>query len=225
MMLAAKNNTHRSIICLNPTQLQKRHLYLVNKRLLDVLVSVLALGLFSPIFVLIAIVIKLETPTAKIFYTQERVGQDGQVFTMYKFRSMIPNADTQIQALLQQNEIQGAMFKMKRDPRVTPVGAFLRRYSLDELPQIINVLRGQMSCVGPRPPLPTEYAQYTNYDKQRLYIKPGCTGLWQVTVRNLADFTTMVTLDLHYIESCSIHTDLLIIGKTIAIMIKPNAAY
>lgn len=224
-MLATKNFAQRSIICLNPAQLRRRHFYFVIKRLLDLIVSTFALVALSPILFLIMVIIKLEDPNNKIIFSQKRVGQNGHIFTMYKFRSMIPDAEAQQEALLGQNDIQGAMFKMKHDPRVTPVGAFLRRYSLDELPQLINVLQGHMSCVGPRPPLPNEYNQYTNYDKQRLYAKPGCTGLWQVTMRNSADFQTMVALDLHYIEASSIRIDLLIIFKTIIIMAKPNTAF
>ena len=138
---------------------------------------------------------------------------------------MVKNADALKKELMAQNEIEGAMFKMKDDPRITRVGHFIRKYSLDELPQLFNVLKGDMSLVGPRPPLPEEVAQYTDYQKQRLLVTPGCTGLWQVTVRNEADFDEMVDLDLKYIQQRGFMMDLCILIMTVKIMIKPNGAY
>ena len=135
------------------------------------------------------------------------------------------NADALKNELMAQNEIEGAMFKMKDDPRITRVGHFIRKYSLDELPQLFNVLKGDMSLVGPRPPLPEEVAQYTDYQKQRLLVTPGCTGLWQVTVRNEADFDEMVDIDLNYIQQRGFMMDLWILVMTVKIMIKPNGAY
>ena len=123
------------------------------------------------------------------------------------------------------SEVDGAMFKMKNDPRVTRVGKFIRKTSIDEFPQLLNVLLGQMSIVGPRPPLPREVADYTQYDKQRLYVKPGCTGLWQVTARNSVGFQEMVNIDLDYIQRRSIWLDLKIIFKTIKVIFVPNEAY
>ncbi len=159
------------------------------------------------------------------FYSQVRVGKDGRHFQMWKFRSMVKNADALKKELLELNEVRGAMFKMKEDPRVTKVGRFIRKYSLDELPQLFNVLKGDMSLVGPRPPLPEEVAQYTDYHKQRLLVTPGCTGLWQVTARNEVDFEEMVELDLDYIQRRSLMLDLWILMMTVKIMIKPNGAY
>ena len=149
---------------------------------------------------MIASAIKWENPKGTIFYTQTRVGKYQILFKMYKFRSMQENADSIITKLKSQNEVDGAMFKMKHDPRVTKVGHFLRRHSLDEIPQLWNVFKGDMSLVGPRPPLEREVVQYTDYDKQRLSVKPGCTGLWQVSGRNNVGFHEMVELDLKYIK-------------------------
>lgn len=144
---------------------------------------------------------------------------------MWKFRSMIVNADKMVEQLEEQNEIDGAMFKIKDDPRVTKVGHIIRKYSLDELPQLWNVLKGDMSLVGPRPPLPMEVADYTDYDKLRLIVTPGCTGLWQVTKRNDADFDKMVELDLEYINNSSLWFDFKILLKTVGVVIHPNSAY
>ena len=144
---------------------------------------------------------------------------------MWKFRSMIVNADKMVKQLEEQNEIDGAMFKIKDDPRVTKIGHVIRKYSLDELPQLWNVLKGDMSLVGPRPPLPMEVADYTDYDKLRLTVTPGCTGLWQVTKRNDADFDEMVELDLEYINKSSLWFDFKILLKTVGVVIHPNSAY
>lgn len=144
---------------------------------------------------------------------------------MYKFRSMQMNADTLLSELLKYNEIEGAMFKMRDDPRVTRIGKFIRKTSIDELPQLINVLKGDMRLVGPRPPLEREVVVYSKYDMQRLIVKPGCTGPWQVSGRNNVSFAEMVDLDLHYNQNMSLWTDFKIIVKTIVIMIHPNSAY
>lgn len=160
-----------------------------------------------------------------VFYKQIRVGKNGCHFKMYKFRSMVINADQLLEELKGQNDVDGAMFKMKHDPRITKIGHFIREHSLDELPQLVNVLKGDMSLVGPRPPLPSEVDQYTEYDKQRLYVIPGCTGLWQATVRNKVGFNEMVQLDIQYIQKASFMFDLWIIWKTIEIIIRPNGSY
>lgn len=159
------------------------------------------------------------------FYSQERIGKDEKPFKMWKFRSMIVNADKMVEQLEEQNEIDGAMFKIKDDPRVTKIGHVIRKYSLDELPQLWNVLKGDMSLVGPRPPLPMEVEDYTPYDKLRLTVMPGCTGLWQVTKRNDADFDEMVELDLEYINNSSLWFDFKILLKTVGVVIHPNSAY
>lgn len=194
------------------------------KRLLDIILSAIGIVVFSPLMIVIAYKIKKEDG-GPVFYKQVRVGKDGHCFEMYKFRSMIIDADKLIKKLKDQNEVEGAMFKIKNDPRITKVGFFIRRHSLDELPQLVNVLNGDMSLVGPRPSLPSEVKQYTDYDKQRLYVVPGCTGLWQVTERNNVGFDEMVRLDLKYINESSLKFDFWIIGKTIAIIFKPNGSY
>lgn len=195
------------------------------KRGFDFIASLLGLIILSPLFLVIAIAIKVEDPKGSVFYSQIRLGKGEAPFKMYKFRSMVSNADELLEQLLKDNEINGAMFKMQDDPRITKTGKFIRKYSIDELPQLLNVLLGSMSLVGPRPPLPREVAEYTEYDKQRLAVKPGCTGLWQATVRNSVGFDEMVKLDLTYISRCSAGYDLYILFKTVVIMFKPNGAY
>ena len=138
---------------------------------------------------------------------------------------MFVNADQMLAKLKEQNDVEGPMFKMKNDPRVTKIGNFIRKHSLDELPQFFNVIKGNMSLVGPRPPLPTEVAKYSEYDKQRLYVTPGCTGLWQATERNEVGFSEMVQLDLEYIKKANFLFDLWIIWKTIKIIFIPNGSY
>jgi exopolysaccharide biosynthesis polyprenyl glycosylphosphotransferase len=199
--------------------------YLIAKRIMDICGALIGLICLSWLFLIVAILIKLEDPKGPVFFKQVRVGKDGKEFYMYKFRSMVTNAEELLESLLPLNETTGAMFKMKNDPRVTKIGRFIRKTSIDELPQLWNVLKGEMSLVGPRPPLPREVAQYTEYDKQRLLVTPGCTGLWQVSGRNDLGFNEMVELDLKYIRERSILYDLKIILKTIKIMIKPNSAY
>ncbi|WP_047999318.1 sugar transferase [Lactiplantibacillus herbarum] len=204
---------------------QRRYGYRFVKRVFDFIASLLGLIILSPLFLIIAIAIKVEDPKGSVFYSQIRLGQGESPFKMYKFRSMVSNADELLEQLLKDNEINGAMFKMQDDPRITKTGKFIRKYSIDELPQLLNVLLGSMSLVGPRPPLPREVAEYTDYDKQRLAVKPGCTGLWQATVRNSVGFEEMVKLDLTYISRCSASFDLYILFKTVVIMFKPNGAY
>lgn len=204
---------------------QHRYIYRVDKRIFDFVASLIGLIILSPVFLIIATAIKLEDPVGPVFYSQVRLGRQQRKFKMYKFRSMVVDADKKLKKLLKLNDVDGAMFKMKEDPRVTTVGRFIRKYSLDELPQLVNVLLGQMSLVGPRPPLPREVAEYTDCDKQRLIVKPGCTGLWQVTVRNDASFDEMVRLDLRYIAKQGFWFDLCILIKTVAVFFKPNGAY
>lgn len=194
------------------------------KRLFDILASSVALILLSPLFLILAIKIKGEDG-GPVFYSQIRIGKDEKPFRIYKFRSMVVNAEKMKKDLLAQNEVEGAMFKMHDDPRITKVGKFIRAHSLDELPQLWNVLIGNMSLVGPRPPLPKEVEMYSDYDKQRLLVKPGCSGLWQATSRNSADFAEMVQLDIEYINKSNIFFDLWIIFKTIGVIIHPNGMY
>lgn len=211
-------------IILDRNEINKHHFYRTCKRLFDVVASACGLVILSPVFLITAIAIKADDG-GPVFYNQERIGKDGKPFKMYKFRSMKVNADKEIEKLTKHNEVKGAMFKMKNDPRITRVGKFIRKTSIDEFPQLLNVLLGQMSIVGPRPPLPREVAQYNDYDMQRLYVRPGCTGLWQVTVRNSVGFDEMVNIDLDYIKRRSFHLDLEIMFKTIKVIFVPNTAY
>lgn len=203
----------------------KKYVFFFCKRVIDLVGSVLGLILLFPFFVVLAILMKIEDFKAPIFFSQTRIGLNGKKFKMYKIRSMVVNAEELLDGLLEQNEIEGAMFKMKDDPRITKVGKFIRKTSIDELPQLWNVVKGDMSLVGPRPPLEREVEEYTEYDMQRLLIKPGCTGLWQVSGRNSLSFSEMVELDLQYISNLSISRDILIGLKTIKVIIKPNDGY
>lgn len=205
--------------------IKNKPLFFVLKRIMDIFGSLVGLILLTPLFLIITILMKKDEPKGPIFFTQTRVGKDGKPFKMYKFRSMCVNAEEQLEELLKYNEVEGAMFKMKEDPRITKVGGFIRKTSIDELPQLLNVLIGEMSLVGPRPPLVRELRDYTPYDKQRLLIKPGCTGLWQVSGRNEVGFEEMVELDLSYIKNISLKNDIEIIAKTFGVMFKPNGAY
>ncbi|MDZ5583434.1 sugar transferase [Enterococcus cecorum] len=201
--------------------------YLVTKRLIDIVGSVIGVVLTIPFIFVVGLAIKLESKSlkAKVFFVQERVGKDGKTFKMIKFRSMQEDAEEQLKNLLHKNEIKGAMFKMKNDPRVTKVGKFIRKTSIDELPQFFNVLVGNMSLVGPRPPLMREVVQYSAKDKARLLVKPGITGLWQATVRNDSDFDVMVRLDIQYIRKLSFKMDMKILFKTVSVIFHPNGAY
>ncbi|WP_440602867.1 sugar transferase [Bacillus sp. GB_SG_008] len=199
--------------------------YLAAKRCIDFIGALCGLILLSPVFLIVALLIKYEDSKGPVFFKQIRVGKDGKEFYMYKFRSMVTDAEERLNDLLQHNEVSGAMFKMKEDPRVTKIGRFIRKTSIDELPQLLNVLKGEMSLVGPRPPLLREVKEYTEYDKQRLMVTPGCTGLWQVTGRNDVGFNEMVQLDLEYIQKRSFVFDMKIILKTIKVMFGSNNAY
>lgn len=206
-------------------ELNSRSVLFMFKRVIDIFGSLIGLTLLSPLFLVVAILMKKDEPHGPIFFSQTRIGKNGKPFKMYKFRSMCVDAEDKLSELLEQNEVEGAMFKMKEDPRITKVGKVIRKFSIDELPQLWNVLIGDMSLVGPRPPLVREVAVYAEYDKQRLLVKPGCTGLWQVSGRNEVGFDEMVELDLSYIRSMSIKNDLIIMVKTVGVMFKPNGAY
>ncbi|WP_127490887.1 MULTISPECIES: sugar transferase [Paenibacillus] len=200
-------------------------IYLMVKRGFDLIAASLGLLLLSPLFLLVAFLIKLESPKGSVFFYQTRVGRNEQTFRMFKFRSMVANAEEMLESLLSQNEIEGAMFKMKEDPRITKVGKFIRKTSIDELPQLWNVIRGDMSLVGPRPALPREVHEYTSYDKLRLKVLPGCTGLWQVSGRNELSFKEMVELDLKYIEERGFLFDLKLMLLTVRVMFGSKNAY
>ncbi|WP_230163070.1 sugar transferase [Peribacillus simplex] len=199
--------------------------YLRMKRFIDIIGSLIGLIILSPIFMLIAFLIKIGDPKGPVFFKQVRVGKDEKEFQMYKFRSMVSDAEERLKDLLTLNEVSGAMFKMKEDPRITRIGKFIRKTSIDELPQLWNVLRGDMSLVGPRPPLPREVVEYSSYDRQRLLVIPGCTGLWQVSGRSNLNFDQMVKLDLKYIEDRTFWIDLKIIFKTVLMIIGSKDAY
>lgn len=200
-------------------------LFLAFKRTIDILGSLAGLILLSPLFAIMAILIKWEDPSGPVFFYQTRVGKNERLFRMYKLRSMYTDAEERLKDLLDKNEISGAMFKMRNDPRVTKVGRFIRKTSIDELPQLINVLRGEMSLVGPRPPLTREVAEYTHHDKKRLAVTPGCTGLWQVSGRNNLSFKEMVDLDITYIENRCIVLDMKIILRTVKAMFGSKDAF
>lgn len=204
---------------------RERIVYGICKRLLDIVCSLAGLLLVSPVFLATAIAIKLEDPRGAVFFAQQRVGKAGRSFKMYKFRSMVSNAEALLPALLARNEASGAMFKMKEDPRVTRIGRFIRRTSLDELPQLFNVVRGDMSLVGPRPPLVREVKEYTPRDWQRLTVIPGCTGLWQISGRSSVGFAEMVELDLRYIAQRSFSFDLWILIRTVGAVFGSKHAY
>jgi lipopolysaccharide/colanic/teichoic acid biosynthesis glycosyltransferase len=190
-------------------------LRLAAKRLLDVAVSASLLAALSWLFLGLAVLVKLGS-RGPVFYRWHVVGRDGRRFVGYKFRSMVANADALKPELLPQNEMTGPVFKLTRDPRITPLGEWMRRYSLDELPQLYSVLAGDMSLVGPRPPLETEFVQFTDFQKQKLAIKPGITCLWQVSGRNrVHDFDDWVGLDLEYIRTWSLTLDFEILLRTV----------
>ena len=185
------------------------------KRVIDVVVSlVLLVVLFVPMAI-VAVIILIDSPGASPIFVQERVGKDGKKFKLYKFRSMVANAEGQLDGLLSQNEMQGPAFKMKNDPRITRFGRLIRKTGVDELPQLINIIKGEMSFVGPRPPLPREVEQYTDYQMQRLSVIPGLTCYWQITPkRNNCTFDEWLELDLKYIREKNLKTDTIIFFKT-----------
>ena len=190
------------------------------KRLFDIFFASLILLFFLPLMVVIAIVIVIDDPTAGPFYKQIRVGRHGKEFYMYKFRTMRANADKMIEELVKQNEMDGPVFKMKEDPRITRVGKYLRKLSLDELMQFFNVLKGDMTLVGPRPPLPREVQYYTDYQRLRLLVTPGLTCTWQISKnRNDIPFEQWVEMDLDYIQNRTFPGDILIMLKTPIVML------
>jgi exopolysaccharide biosynthesis polyprenyl glycosylphosphotransferase len=197
----------------------------VLKRLIDIVGSTVGILLLSPVFLITWAAIKIEDPGPALF-KQERVGKWGKTFTMYKFRSMVMNADQMKDELLDQNESAGGvLFKMKEDPRITKVGKWIRKLSIDELPQLFNVLRGDMSLVGPRPPVPREVAEYTLADRRRLDVIPGITGLWQVSGRSDIDFEGQVRLDVQYIRNHGVWNDIVILLKTVPAVLLGKGAY
>ncbi len=198
--------------------------YRIAKRLLDISVAALALILLSPLFALLALLVKL-TSRGPVFFHQKRAGLGGRPFVMLKFRSMRFDADLRRRELEHRNEMDGPVFKMRRDPRITPLGRFLRRSSLDELPQLVNVLLGQMSLVGPRPLPLDEARRLAPQHRRRHEVKPGMTGLWQVSGRNDLPYEEMMRLDLEYVERCSLWLDLRILAATIPAVLTGRGAF
>jgi exopolysaccharide biosynthesis polyprenyl glycosylphosphotransferase len=196
----------------------------VAKRTFDIVSSACTIVLLSPVMTVIAVAVKL-TSAGPILFRQERVGYHGRPFTVLKFRTMVADAEARLPDLIDLNEATGPLFKMTHDPRVTKVGRFLRKTSLDELPQLVNVLRGDMTVVGPRPPLPREVAQYEEWQMARLEVRPGITGLWQVSGRSELPFEDYVRLDLFYIENWSLAFDLFIIAKTLPTIVSRRGAH
>ena len=201
-----------------------RKVYSVIKRSFDIIASFLAIVLFFWVFALIAIIIRIDDGGPAL-YVSKRVGIYGREFNFYKFRSMRVDADKMLDSLLEQNETSGQLFKMKNDPRITRVGRFLRKTSLDELPQLFNILKGDMSFVGPRPPLVREVKDYTEFSMQRLAVVGGLTCYWQISGRSTIDFNGMVRFDQKYIAERSVWTDIKILFKTIPAVIKGDGAY
>ena len=198
------------------TRVKKRTAYRFFKRLFDIILSALGLIILAIPFLILSIIIFIDSPGASPIYTQVRVGKNGRTFKFYKFRSMIPDAEKKLDELLKKNEMEGPVFKMKDDPRITRVGRFIRRSSIDELPQLYNVLKGNMSLVGPRPPLMREVSQYTDEQMLRVSIKPGITCYWQIQPkRNSLSFDEWLALDMKYIEERSLLTDVKILFKTV----------
>lgn len=199
--------------------------YAKRKRILDIIGSFVLLVLFFPLFLIIAVLVKATSP-GPIFYRSTRIGLCGKKFAFIKFRSMRPDADKHLESLKQHNEKDGPIFKMKEDPRITPVGRILRKYSLDELPQIWSVFIGDMSLVGPRPPLPREVEQYDEHALRRLTVKPGITCYWQIMGRSSLSFAEWIELDNRYIDDMSLWTDLKIMFKTPkAVLFPSDGAY
>ena len=210
---------------LDRRQVLDRRFYWMGRRTQDVVLSAAALALLWPLMGLVALAIWLDSPGASPIFVQERVGRDGHLFRFYKFRSMVPDAEARLAGMLDQNEMDGPVFKIRDDPRVTRVGRFLRRTGIDELPQLVNILKSDMSIVGPRPALPREAAQYTDYERQRLYVTPGLTCYWQIMPhRNQLSFAQWVELDLQYIQERSFWLDWKIIARTFRTVLRMYGA-
>ena len=220
-----KLNQHRLLNAKQYYQGICSDLFPVTKRILDVVISLITLILLSPLLITLGLLIKQESNGPALF-KQQRVGLYGKTFTMFKFRSMSQDAQAQRNKLEQHNEMSsGVLFKIKNDPRITPLGKIIRKTSIDELPQLINVLRGEMSLVGPRPALPNEVSQYSFNDRTRLNVLPGITCLWQVMGRSEIPFEQQVKLDLKYIKKQSLLFDVSLLLKTIPAVIKAKGAY
>ncbi len=213
-----------SIALLSDYNIRQSRLYLITKRALDLIVASLIVLMVLPLVPVIVLLIKMDSK-GPVLFRQKRVGKNGKVFELFKFRSMVDGAEKALDSLRPLSNREGPIFKIEEDPRITRVGRFLRRSSLDELPQIINVLKGDMTIVGPRPNLPSEVAQYLPWQRTRLLVRPGITCFWQVTGRSHIGFQEWMRLDLEYIRKRSIKTDLKIIFKTFPAVIARKGAY
>ena len=202
----------------------KSKLYEVIKRLMDIMLSAIGLIILSPILLVVAILIKIDSK-GPIFFKQKRVGLYGKEFDMYKFRSMVVNAEELKEKLEKQNEMSGPMFKIADDPRITKVGKFIRKTSIDELPQLWNVIKGDMSLVGPRPSLPKEVAQFEPWMEERFKVKPGLTCYWQVGGRNNIDFENWMKLDIKYVKERTLAIDIMLIFKTFFVLFGDKNAH
>lgn len=208
-------------IYINRNEIKERKFYWLVRRTQDIFFSALALIVLAIPMLIVALVVWIDSPGASPIFVQDRVGRNGKIFKFYKFRSMVPNAEEKLKEVLAQNEMDGPVFKMKHDPRITRVGRFIRRTSIDELPQLINILKGDMSIVGPRPALPREVAQYNDYERQRLYVTPGLTCYWQIQPnRNELSFDEWMELDIKYIRERSFWVDWKIIFGTVAAVLR-----
>lgn len=198
-----------------------KRLYSICKRVQDIVLSLLAIIILMPVFLITAAAVFIDDPKGSPIFSQLRVGRDGKVFRFYKFRSMVVDAEDRLNELIQHNEMDGPVFKIEKDPRITRVGRFIRKTSIDELPQLFNILMGDMSIVGPRPALPREVAEYSDYEKQRLYVTPGLTCYWQIQPeRNRISFDEWMELDIKYINERSFLVDWKIIFKTVSAVLK-----
>lgn len=203
--------------------LQNDRLYWFGRRAQDIFFSLLALLVLWPFMLIVALIIYIDSPGASPIFVQKRVGRDGKIFSFYKFRSMVPDAEQKLVEVLHRNEMDGPVFKIKNDPRITRVGRFIRKTSIDELPQLFNILKGDMSIVGPRPALPREVEKYTAYDRQRLIVTPGLTCYWQIQPnRNSLSFNEWMALDIRYVQERSFLVDWKIIFGTISAVLGMN---
>lgn len=201
--------------------LHSRRAYWAIRRAQDVFFSAIAIVILSPVMLITMLAILIDDPHGSPIYVQDRVGRDGKIFRFYKFRSMYKNADQMLDLLMDENEMDGPVFKIKHDPRITRVGRFIRKTCIDELPQLFNILKGDMSIVGPRPALPREVEQYTDYERQRLYVTPGLTCYWQTMPdKNSISFSDWMDLDLKYIQERSFLVDWKIIFRTVKVVLR-----
>ena len=194
------------------------------KRAAETIVAAGALVLLSPVMLICAIAVKLTSP-GPVLFKQERVGVDGRPFKMWKFRSMVNDAEARLEEVIDLNKQDGVTFKAVNDPRITNVGKFLRKYSFDELPQLVNVVQGHMALVGPRPPLPSEVQRYDDVVRRRLLVRPGVTGLWQVSGRSDLSWQESVRLDVYYVDNWSLSLDAVIVAKTLSAVVRGTGAY